>query len=290
MTAPLVVRTRAELDDALEGRRAGSTGIAFVPTMGALHEGHAALMRRARSLGQELVVSIFVNPTQFGPGEDLDAYPRTPEADLALCEREGVDIVLMPSVEQMYPGGVESSVMVDPGPLGTILEGAARPTHFRGVLTVVAKLFAMVDPDVAVFGEKDFQQLALVRRMVRDLGLRVDVSGHPIVREGDGLALSSRNTYLSDEQHQQALALSRALRAGAEQGSVGPDAVLKAAREVLDDAPGVDLDHLVLTDAFLGDVPAGFTGEARLVVAAKVGTTRLLDNLSVSLTSPEEGR
>lgn len=290
MSTPVVARTRAELDAALEDARSVGGSLALVPTMGALHEGHAALMRQGRALGQGLVVSIFVNPTQFGPGEDLDAYPRTPDADLALCAREGVDVVFMPGVEEMYPGGVEASVMVDPGPLGTILEGAARPTHFRGVLTVVAKLFAVVRPDVAVFGEKDFQQLALVRRMVRDLGLGVHVAGHPIVREGDGLALSSRNTYLSAEQHDQALALSRALRAGAEQGSVGPDAVLKAAREVLDDAPGVDPDYLVLTDAFLGDVPSGFSGEARLVVAAKVGTTRLLDNLSVSLTSPEEGR
>lgn len=290
MSTPVVARTRAELDAALQDARSLGGGLAFVPTMGALHEGHAALMRQGRALGQDLVVSIFVNPTQFGPGEDLEAYPRTPDADLALCAREDVDVVFMPSVEEMYPGGVESSVMVDPGPLGTILEGAARPTHFRGVLTVVAKLFAMVRPDVAVLGEKDFQQLALIRRMVRDLGLGVHVAGHPIVREDDGLALSSRNTYLSVEQHEQALALSRALRAGAEQCSVGPDAVLKAAREVLDDAPGVDPDYLVLTDAFLGDVPAGFTGEARLVVAATVGTTRLLDNLPVSLTSPAEGR
>ncbi|KQY60438.1 pantoate--beta-alanine ligase [Aeromicrobium sp. Root495] len=290
MPAPVVARTRAELDAALRGARHDGSTVALVPTMGALHDGHAALVRQARDLGDVAVVSIFVNPTQFGPGEDLEAYPRTPDADLALCEREDVDVVFMPSVEEMYPGGVESSVMVDPGPLGTILEGAARPTHFRGVLTVVAKLFAVVRPDVAVFGEKDFQQLALIRRMVRDLGLDVRIEGHHIVREDDGLALSSRNTYLSAEEHQQALALSRALQAGAAEGAVGPVAVLKTAWDVLGDAPGVQPDYLVLTDAYLGDVPPDFTGEARLVVAAKVGTTRLLDNLPVSLTPPPEGR
>lgn len=283
--APTVARTRAELDALLAPARGAGSSVSFVPTMGALHDGHAALMRQARSLGDVLVVSIFVNPTQFGPGEDLDAYPRTPEADLAVCATQGVDVVFMPDVDEMYPGGVDASVMVDPGPLGTILEGAARPTHFRGVLTVVAKLFAFVRPDVAVFGEKDFQQLALIRRMVRDLGLGVRIEGHPIVREADGLALSSRNVYLSAEQHEQALALSQALRAGAEQGLVGREAVLKAAHDVLD-APGVELDYLVLTDAYLGDVPDDFVGEARLVVAAKVGTTRLLDNHPVHL----EGR
>lgn len=281
--APVVARTRAELRAALED--AGR--VSFVPTMGALHDGHARLVRHARPLADTLVVSIFVNPTQFGPGEDLDAYPRDLDADLAVCAREGVDVVFAPAVEEMYPGGlgtdVDGPVMVDPGPLGTVLEGAARPTHFRGVLTVVAKLFALVRPDVAVFGEKDFQQLALVRRMVRDLALDVDVVGHPVVREPEGLALSSRNAYLDDDQRRSALALSRALRAGAEQGPVGLDAVLKAAREVLDDAAGVDLDYLVVTDPFLGPVDDAYEGEARILVAARVGTTRLLDNQTVVL-------
>lgn len=286
--APVVVRTRADLAAVLASRP-GS--VALVPTMGALHDGHARLMAHARPLADTLVVSIFVNPTQFGPGEDLDAYPRTPEADLAVCEREGVDVVFAPDVEEMYPGGVgapgePAGIMVDPGPLGTVLEGAARPTHFRGVLTVVAKLFTLVKPDVAVFGEKDFQQLALIRRMVRDLALDVEVVGHPIVRESDGLAMSSRNTYLSAEQHQQALALSQALAAGADQGTVGVEAVLKAARDVLDAAPGVDVDYVVVTDPYLGDVGDDHDGPARIVLAARVGTTRLLDNAPVTLGHP----
>ncbi|GAA0195747.1 pantoate--beta-alanine ligase [Cytobacillus oceanisediminis] len=276
---PVVARTRAELRAAL----AGADRTAFVPTMGALHDGHARLMRHARPLGDTLVVSIFVNPTQFGPGEDLDAYPRTFDADLVVCEREGVDVVFAPDVDEMYPGGLEGAVAVDPGPLGQVLEGAARPTHFRGVLTVVAKLLALVRPDVAVFGEKDFQQLALIRRMVRDLALDVEVVGHPIVREADGLALSSRNTYLTPIQHEQALALSRALRAAADEGVVGRDAVLKAAHEVLDAAAGVEVDYLVVTDLLLGDVDDSYEGEARILVAARVGTTRLLDNSPVVL-------
>lgn len=276
---PVVARTRAELRAAL----AGADRTAFVPTMGALHDGHARLMRHARPLGDTLVVSIFVNPTQFGPGEDLDAYPRTFDADLVVCERQGVDVVFAPDVDEMYPGGLDGAVTVDPGPLGQVLEGAARPTHFRGVLTVVAKLFALVRPDVAVFGEKDFQQLALIRRMVRDLALDVEVVGHPIVREADGLALSSRNTYLTPIQHEQALALSVALRAAADEGVVGRDAVLKAAREVLDAADGVEVDYLVVTDLLLGDVDDSYEGEARILVAARVGTTRLLDNSPVVL-------
>lgn len=279
-----VARTREELRAVLADRP-GTVGL--VPTMGALHDGHAALMRQARTQADTLVVSLFVNPTQFGPGEDLDAYPRTPEADLAVCEREGVDVLFAPDVEHLYPGGLDATVMVDPGPLGTVLEGAARPTHFRGVLTVVAKLFAIVRPDVAVFGEKDYQQLALIRRMVRDLALDVRVEGHPIVREVDGLAMSSRNTYLSAEQHEQALALSRALAAAVEQAPVGRAAALKAAHDVLGTAPGVDLDYLVVTDTLLGEVDDDFRGEARILVAARVGTTRLLDNTALRL---HEGR
>ncbi|MEH3068791.1 MAG: pantoate--beta-alanine ligase [Aeromicrobium erythreum] len=192
-------------------------------------------------------------------------------------------MVFAPDVDEVYPGGLDDAVTLDPGPLGQVLEGAARPTHFRGVLTVVAKLFALVRPDVAVFGDKDFQQLALVRRMVRDLVLDVEVVGHPVVREADGLALSSRNAYLTPEQHDHALALSRALRAGVEQATIGADAVLKAAREVLDAADGVDVDYLVVTDPLLGAVDDTYEGEARILVAARVGTTRLLDNQPVVL-------
>lgn len=278
-TGVRVVRTRAELRETLAGRGT----VALVPTMGALHGGHESLMRLARPMADTLVVSVFVNPTQFGPGEDYDAYPRSPEADLAVCEAAGVDVVWMPDVAEMYPDGPDASVTVDPGALGGVLEGAARPTHFRGVLTVVAKLFAAVRPDVAVFGEKDFQQLALIRRMVRDLGLDVRVEGHPIVREADGLAMSSRNVYLGAEQHEQALALSRALQAGVAASAGGVDAVLAAARTVLDAEPGVDTDYLILTDPFLNPVDGSFAGDARLLVAARVGTTRLLDNHGLHL-------
>ncbi len=278
-TAPAVVRTREDLAAHLRGGT-----VAFVPTMGALHDGHVELMRHARPLGETLVVSIFVNPTQFAAGEDLDSYPRTFEADLARCAEAGVDIVFAPTVEQMYPHGLEgeatgSGVMVDPGPLGTVLEGAARPTHFRGVLTVVAKLFGLVRPDVAVFGEKDYQQLVLIRAMVRELCLGVEVVGCPTVREDDGLAMSSRNVYLEPDQRRAAVALSRALRAGREAGSRGAAAVVQAAEQVLAEA-GIAPDYLTVTDPDLGPVRPG---PARLLVAARVGTPRLLDNIALTV-------
>lgn len=278
--APRLVGSREELRAAL-GADAGPVGL--VPTMGALHAGHAALMRHARGVvgpGAPLVVSVFVNPLQFAPGEDLDRYPRTLDADLEVCAREGVDVVFAPSADEVYPGG-EPEVTVAPGPLGAELEGASRPTHFRGVLTVVAKLFGLVRPDVAVFGEKDYQQLALVRRMAADLCLGVDVVGAPTVREDDGLALSSRNRFLDAVQRQQAVALSRALRAAAAAGDRGPDAALAAAQGVLDTAPGVDLDYLALRAPDLGPAPA--TGPARLLVAARLGATRLIDNAGLEL-------
>ena len=207
--SPVLASTRQELADLLAPRRARGERVGLVCTMGAMHEGHASLMRRTRAeIGPDapLVVSLFVNPLQFGPGEDLDRYPRTFEEDRALCEAEGVDVLFAPSVDEVYPGGTPQ-VTVDPGPLATILEGASRPGHFAGVLTVVAKLFGLVRPDVTVFGEKDYQQLALVRRMSADLCLGVDVLGGETVREPDGLALSSRNRYLDDEQRRTALAL-----------------------------------------------------------------------------------
>ena len=288
--SPVIANTRAELADALRGVRQAGGRVAFVPTMGALHEGHASLMRVARETDAEaVVVSIFVNPTQFGPGEDLDRYPRTFEADLELCEREKVDVVFAPAVDEVYPGGVSGStdrVTVDPGPLATVLEGVTRPTHFRGVLTVVSKLFGLVDPDIAVFGQKDFQQLALIRRMVTDLCLKVEIIGAETVREADGLALSSRNRYLSDEQRSLALTLSRALRAGVEAAAEGATTALDAARAVLDAQPGVELDYLELASPDLGPVPA--YGEARLLVAAKVGATRLIDNTALTLGRPSE--
>ncbi|MGI8722236.1 MAG: pantoate--beta-alanine ligase [Geodermatophilaceae bacterium] len=271
-----VVGTRAELAAA---RRALTGRVVLVPTMGALHEGHRALMRAAATIGDHVVVSIFVNPTQFGSGEDLDRYPHTPWADLDMCAEEGVALVFMPECEQMY--GRELGIRVDGGALANRLEGVVRPGHFSGVLTVVAKLFGLVDPYAAVFGEKDYQQLVLIRAMSRELELRVDVYGVPTVRESDGLALSSRNRYLDDEQRVVAGALSRALRAGADAGSRGGAAVLTAAQAVLDAQPGLELDYLALTDPDLG--PAPESGPARLLVAARLGTTRLIDNLPLTL-------
>lgn len=281
-TRPVVARTRAELTAALGGI---GGRVALVPTMGALHAGHAALVSTARAAvgpGDAVVVSVFVNPLQFAPGEDLDRYPRTFDADLALSAEHGADVVFAPPVEEVYPGG-EPEVTVEPGPLGSVLEGATRPGHYRGVLTVVAKLFGLVRPDLAVFGQKDYQQLVLVRRMAADLCMGVDVVGAETVREPTGLALSSRNAYLDDADRSAATALSRALRAGAAVGERGADAVLTAARTVLDAEPALRLDYLALTSPELRDPPA--SGEGRLLVAAAVGSTRLIDNTAVHLTA-----
>ena len=277
MTDLTIVRTHDELTAAR-----GDGSVAFVPTMGALHDGHIQLLKHARPLGDTLAASIFVNPTQFGPGEDFEEYPRTFDADLERCAEAGVDVVFAPTVETMYPTGLDSTVMVDPGPLGSILEGAVRPSHFRGVLTVVAKLFGLVRPDVAVFGEKDYQQLVLIRQMARALCLGVDVQGCPTVRDADGLALSSRNAYLSAHERGQATALSRALRAGATASADGPDAVLAAAHRIVEDA-AIDLDYLALTDPDLGEPVPG--QDARLLIAARVGRPRLIDNIGLTLGS-----
>uniref|UniRef100_UPI0034E034CE 4-phosphopantoate--beta-alanine ligase n=1 Tax=Modestobacter roseus TaxID=1181884 RepID=UPI0034E034CE len=216
-------------------------------------------------------------------GEDFDRYPRTWDADLAALAEEGADVVFHPPVEEVYPAGA-LGVTVQPGPLGSVLEGAVRPGHFAGVLTVVAKLVGLVRPDVAVFGEKDYQQLTLIRAMARELALGVQVVGVPTVREADGMALSSRNRYLDPEQRRAAAALSAALRAGAQAGPRGADAVLAAARAVLAEAPGLLQDYLELTDPDLG--PAPVAGPARLLVAARAGSTRLIDNTAVTLARP----
>lgn len=274
----LVVRTRNELAEALAGNAAAESAV--VMTMGAFHEGHISLIRRARELvGTDgmVVVTIFVNPLQFGPGEDFERYPRAFESDLKACRVEGVDVVFAPDRLEMYPDG-DPSVTVDPGPSATELEGAARPTHFAGVLTVVAKLLNLTVPTYAVFGEKDYQQLALIKRMVSDLELPYEIVGAPTVREPGGLAMSSRNVYLSDAERAQALALSRALEAGAVAGRDGADAVLAAARAEL---AGVDVDYLELRAPDLG--PVSSSGEARLLVAARFGATRLLDSRPVDL-------
>jgi pantoate--beta-alanine ligase len=233
-----------------------------------------------------VVVSVFVNPLQFGPHEDLSRYPRPFDADLDVCRAEGVEIVFHPEVTDLYPDG-DIEVTVHPGPLGAELEGASRPGHFAGVLTVVAKLCNIARPDYAFFGEKDYQQLTLVRRMVRDLNLDVSVVGVPTVRESDGLARSSRNVYLDAEHREDALALSAALSAGVRAGADGPDAVLAAARAVLAARPGVELDYLELRGEDLG--PAPESGPARLLVAARVGPTRLIDNSPVLLGASTEG-
>jgi pantoate--beta-alanine ligase len=274
VTRPVVAHTRAELAK-IRAELPGT--VALVPTMGALHAGHVALVRHAATLADTVVASIFVNPLQFGPGEDLDRYPRTLDADLDLLAREGVELVFAPSAAEMYPDG-RPAVTVDPGPLGALLEGASRPGHFAGVLTVVTKLLGLVGPDVAVFGEKDYQQLALIRRTVADLELGVRIEGAPTVRDPDGLALSSRNRFLDAEQRSQALALSRALRAGAAAGEQGAGLVLLAATEQL---RGVDVDYLALRGVDLGPAPAA--GPARLLVAARIGSTRLIDNLPLTL-------
>jgi pantoate--beta-alanine ligase len=276
-----VHRSPAEIAPVTRALRAAGRKVALVPTMGALHDGHRELIRHARrSPGVVVpVVSIFVNPLQFGAGEDLERYPRPLEADLAACREEGVELVLLPGVADMYPEGADTTVV--PGPVGDRLEGAVRPGHFAGVLTVVAKLFHIVAPDLAFFGEKDYQQLVLVKKMVRDLDFPLSVVGVPTVREPDGLALSSRNAYLSPEDRRRAPVLHRALAAGAAVSARGRKAVLDAARAVLAEEPAVALDYLELTDPDLGpDPPAG---RARLLVAARIGGTRLIDNVPIQL-------
>ncbi|MFF4120190.1 pantoate--beta-alanine ligase [Streptomyces sp. NPDC001714] len=321
-----LLRTAEELHARVRhGRRA------VVMTMGALHEGHATLIRAAREIAGrdgEVVVTVFVNPLQFGAGEDLDRYPRTLDADLKIAEQAGADVVFAPSVDEVYPGG-EPQVRVTAGPMGTRLEGASRPGHFDGVLTVVAKLLHLTRPDAALFGQKDAQQLAVIRRMVRDLNFGIEIVGVPTVRESDGLALSSRNRYLSADERRTALTLSRALFAGRDRhaaqealraralevpstraraealSAIGESraaadahavakavpnaaaAVRAAARQVLDEAvhydPPLELDYLALVDpSDFTEIDDDFTGEAVLAVAARVGTTRLIDNLPLT--------
>lgn len=279
----VLVHTRAEL----EAARAGRIGdVAVVMTMGALHEGHQALFRAARRSAKTVVATIFVNPLQFGPNEDFDRYPRALEADLKLCQEAEVDVVFAPTLDEIYPGG-DPLVRIVPGPMGEGYEGAHRPGHFSGMLTIVNKLINLTAPDYVFFGQKDAQQLALVRRMVLDLNLPVEVVAVPTEREPDGLARSSRNRYLSAQERVSALALSRALFAGAAQRT--PDAIRDAAREVLTEAgradPPVVLDYLALLDPrdFTEVADPGFTGPAVLAVAAKVGTTRLIDNLPLEI-------
>ena len=280
---PALVRTNQDLDSVLMPAHLASAPVALVPTMGALHDGHRALMREARILADVVVTSVFVNPTQFAPGEDLERYPHDLSADIDLCAAEGVDIVFAPGVDQIYPEGTSRGITVDPGELGRILEGASRPTHFRGVLTVLTKLFALVGPSQVLFGEKDYQQLALVRAMVRDFCSNEQVIAVPTVRGAGGLAMSSRNRYLTEEQRDHACVLFRALQAGRQCAPNGAGAVLSATGDVLRAAEGVTVDYVALTDPELG--PAPTHGPARLLLAAVVGGTRLTDNIAVDLGS-----
>ncbi|NQX16532.1 pantoate--beta-alanine ligase [Rathayibacter sp. VKM Ac-2857] len=260
-----------------EARRSGAR-IALVPTMGALHDGHLALVDRAREIADVVVVSIFVNPLQFGPNEDLDRYPRDLAADVALLEERGVAHVFAPSVAEMYPDG-PSSTRVVAGKVGSLYEGRSRPGHFDGMLTVVSKLLHIVQPDVAMFGQKDAQQLFLVRRMVRDLDLPVAIEGVDTVREADGLALSSRNRYLDARERRAARTIPLLLEAAASAADRGIDAVIAAAQSASMGEPLVKLDYLVVANpATLLPVDDDHRGPALVLVAAVVGSTRLLDN------------
>jgi len=297
-TTPTLVHTREELDAALavqdvqavprtDGRAAHTAKPhrrAVVMTMGALHAGHLSLVAKARELADAVVVTIFVNPLQFGAGEDLSRYPRDLRGDLALLSGPGLlgpdDIVFAPGPDVVYPDG-DPIVRVSAGAMGDVLEGVSRPGHLDGVLTVVLKLLHLTRPDVALFGRKDAQQLAAVRRMVRDLDVPVVVHGAPLVRDEDGLALSSRNAYLSDDEHRRALALSRALRLAA--GAGGADAVRDTALDTLR-AAGLEPDYVALVDPeTFQEVADDFAGEALLLLAAQVGTTRLIDNDTVTV-------
>jgi pantoate--beta-alanine ligase len=278
----LVLKTIAETRSACAQIRAAGKTLGLVPTMGALHEGHLSLVRAAQASCDAVAVTIFVNPTQFGPKEDFASYPRTMEQDCQTLEAAGVDLVFAPSVEEMYPSG--ASTFVEVAGLSERLDGASRPGHFRGVATVVAKLFNIFNPDHAFFGQKDAAQVAVLRKMVRDLRFAVQLDVCPTVREPDGLALSSRNRNLSGEQRRQALVLSRALRAVEEQvrgGEQDSATLLAEALRTLQHEPAVLVDYCRIVDPdTLEDVPDVHRG-ALVAVAARVGNTRLIDNLLV---------
>jgi pantoate--beta-alanine ligase len=272
--------TPAAVSDVCKVLRQSGRRVMLVPTMGALHDGHLSLVQAAKRVpGAVVVVSIFVNPLQFGPNEDLDAYPRTLDDDLAKLREAGVDIAFTPTASAMYPHGPRTTV--HPGPLGAELEGAVRPAHFAGMLTVVLKLLQIVRPDRAFFGEKDYQQLVLIRQMADDLNLDTRIVGVPIVREADGLAMSSRNRYLDPEQREQAGALSAALLAGMYAAAGGAAAALDAAHAVLDEVPAFELDYLEVRGPWLEPAPA--SGKGRLLIAGRLGGTRLIDNIAVQL-------
>jgi pantoate--beta-alanine ligase len=283
VSSPVVVQAISGIRTELEALRAAGKTVALVPTLGALHEGHLAHVARARELADVVVVSIFVNPLQFGANEDLDKYPRDLDGDLSRLEPFDVDYVFAPTAAEMYPDG-GTQVKVTGGPVASLLEGRSRPGHFDGVLTVVAKLLQIVQPNVVTFGQKDAQQLFLVQRMVRDLDIPVNVEVIETVREADGVAMSSRNRYLGPNERKAAQALSRAIEAAQSASDRGIDTVLAAAQSVLMDEKLVTLDYLKVVDpkTFL-PVDDGYRGPARVLIAAKVGPARLIDNDSLYL-------
>ena len=282
------VRRMAELRRVLGDWRAVGETIALVPTMGALHAGHMALVSAGRASADRVVATIFVNPLQFGAGEDLDRYPRREAEDVALLAAHGCDLVWAPAAAELYPAGFATTISV-PG-ISDRWEGAARPGHFVGVATVVAKLLLAVMPDVALFGEKDFQQLAVIRRLVADLGLPIAIDGVPTARDPDGLALSSRNIYLSPEERQRALAFPQSLARARDAilGGMAVEAALDEAQVALNAAGFAPIDYVALVDAATLKPLDALAGEARLIAAAKIGGTRLIDNLRVAAVTPSD--
>lgn len=277
-----VVANIAEVRAAVSAARESGATIGFVPTMGALHEGHLSLVARARRETDFTVMSIFVNPLQFGPNEDLSRYPRPVGEDERLAEAAGVDLLFRPEVADMYPSG--RTVTVTAGQLGAEWEGASRPGHFDGVLTVVAKLLNIVQPDTAVFGRKDLQQAALVKALVRDLDIPVRIIVAPIVREADGIAMSSRNRYLDADDRKRATVLSRALRTIRDnyaRGERSVDRLVQSGVDVLASEPSVKVDYLAVIDPATFAGPAAATDDSAAIIAARVGTTRLIDNMQL---------
>jgi pantoate--beta-alanine ligase len=272
----------ATIKDVRAARAALPSPVGFVPTMGYLHEGHLALVRAARTQNQSVVVSIFVNPKQFGPNEDYASYPRDLDRDLRLLEQEAVDLVFAPSVEEMYPPGF--STFVDVGPLGEILEGARRPGHFRGVATVVTRLFCLIQPDRAYFGQKDAQQCVVIKKLVADLGLPIEIVTVPTVREPDGLAMSSRNVYLDPEQRVAARVLSASLRAAAEaykRGERNAEALRRLVSQIIAGEPRAQLDYVSVADAETLEELSTVDRPALISLAAWIGRARLIDNIIV---------
>lgn len=278
-----IIRSLTVMTTWSEGLRREGVRIGLVPTMGALHDGHRALIRAARLRCDALVASIFVNPTQFGPQEDLATYPRPLSRDRALCRKEGVDVCFEPTVGAMYPAGFQTMVTLPT--IARRWEGEVRPHHFSGVATVVTKLFGMVRPHLALFGQKDFQQSALVRQLVKDLNLGVEIIVHPTVREADGLAMSSRNVYLSQEERKRAVTLYKSLKAGAEairRGVTDGAAIQEAMVQVIKGEPAIAIDYLAVCDPITLEPLSMVTRKAVLLGAVRIGATRLIDNLLVS--------